>query len=306
MKNILVYGEVLFDVFPDGKEILGGAPFNFAWHLQGFGYQPLLLTALGTDDLGSKALAAMKEWGLNCDGIHFNSTAPTGQVTVKFEAGQPSYLIDPSQAWGQISLDSHNLADGAESPPLLYHGSLALCSEQARQSIDQLIHRNNLSVFVDLNLRPPWWEINQIEKMLKRANYLKLNEEELNLVCQGLNCPDSGSLEQQASWLLKRSDLQLIIVTRGENGAFALSSDQGLVTVATPTIDQGAFVDSVGAGDAFAAVCAIGLLGGWQMGQTLKRAAHFAAQICMIQGATSSNQAIYQLERASWEDKYGA
>ena len=33
----IIFGEVLFDTFPDGTAVLGGAPFNVAWHLQGFG-----------------------------------------------------------------------------------------------------------------------------------------------------------------------------------------------------------------------------------------------------------------------------
>ena len=31
----IIFGEVLFDIFPDGNQVLGWAPFNAAWYLQG-------------------------------------------------------------------------------------------------------------------------------------------------------------------------------------------------------------------------------------------------------------------------------
>ncbi len=35
--DIVVFGEVLFDCFPSGEKLLGGAPFNVAYHLQALG-----------------------------------------------------------------------------------------------------------------------------------------------------------------------------------------------------------------------------------------------------------------------------
>lgn len=301
MRKVLVFGEVLFDVFPDDTQVLGGAPFNFAWHLHGFGYQPLLLTALGTDPLGSQVLAAMQEWGLDCAGVLLNDDAPTGQVLVKFEDGHPSYLIDPSQAWGEISYDSAQLAKLGSTATVLYHGSLALWSEQSRLTLNRLIADNDLLVFVDLNLRPPWWEIGQINDLLSQADFLKLNDQELETLCQILDGSGKGSLEEQAGRLLESFDLKLIIVTRGEEGAFCLSASEGIISVSAPKITQTAFVDSVGAGDAFSAICLIGLLEGWRLEKTLERAADFAAKICTVKGATSNERALYQAQKVNWE-----
>ena len=44
-----VFGEVLFDCFADGTRVLGGAPFNVAWHLQAFGEAPLFVSRVGDD-----------------------------------------------------------------------------------------------------------------------------------------------------------------------------------------------------------------------------------------------------------------
>ena len=56
----LVFGEVLFDEMPDGARILGGAPFNVAWHLEAFGLRPLMITRIGVDQQGDEVLAAME------------------------------------------------------------------------------------------------------------------------------------------------------------------------------------------------------------------------------------------------------
>ena len=46
--TVVIFGEVLFDDFPDGA-VLGGAPFNVAWHLQAFGLHPVVISRTGND-----------------------------------------------------------------------------------------------------------------------------------------------------------------------------------------------------------------------------------------------------------------
>ena len=77
----LVFGEVLFDHFPDGSRVLGGAPFNVAWHLQGFGLDPLVVTAVGADRTGREAVETMAAWGMSTEGVQVDRTHPTGRVT---------------------------------------------------------------------------------------------------------------------------------------------------------------------------------------------------------------------------------
>jgi hypothetical protein len=50
----VIFGEVLYDCFPDGEAVLGGAPFNVAWHLQGLGLSPLFISRVGDDPLGHR------------------------------------------------------------------------------------------------------------------------------------------------------------------------------------------------------------------------------------------------------------
>ncbi|MDX1571268.1 MAG: PfkB family carbohydrate kinase, partial [Xanthomonadales bacterium] len=65
MAHIGVFGEVLFDHFPDGTRVLGGAPFNVAWHLQALGAEPQLISRVGSDPEGDAVRAAMAEWGMD-------------------------------------------------------------------------------------------------------------------------------------------------------------------------------------------------------------------------------------------------
>ena len=77
----VIFGEVLFDHFPDGSRVLGGAPFNVAWHLRGFGANPLVISAVGGDSEGREVLERMTSWDLATDGIQTDEEHPTGRVT---------------------------------------------------------------------------------------------------------------------------------------------------------------------------------------------------------------------------------
>ena len=52
---ILVIGEILFDVFPNYKR-LGGAPFNFAYHLKNLNFPVRFISRIGTDAAGKAIL----------------------------------------------------------------------------------------------------------------------------------------------------------------------------------------------------------------------------------------------------------
>ena len=80
----LIFGEVLFDRFPDGSEVLGGAPFNVAWHLQGFGLRPRLISRIGEDRAGRRVVEAMDRWGLDTAGVQRDLRRPTGAVDIVF------------------------------------------------------------------------------------------------------------------------------------------------------------------------------------------------------------------------------
>lgn len=286
----VLFGEVLFDHFPDGEVVLGGAPFNVAWHLQAFGAQPVLVSRVGNDALGRRIREAMQAWRMDTAGLQLDSAHPTGTVEVTIENDEPHYNIVEQRAWDFIAADG---LPPVRDAALLYHGSLALRSPVSRQALDQLQANLGVPVFVDINLRPPWWRREEVDHRLDAARWVKLNNDELEtLVSTG------DTLEQRATALQQAHRLELLITTLGAQGAMAHDRTGRILQVKPPATDK--LTDTVGAGDAFAAVTILGLLNDWDLEETLERAQRFASAIVGIRGATPEHQDFYTVFRQRW------
>lgn len=285
----VLFGEVLFDHFPDGSEVLGGAPFNVAWHLRGFGESPLLLSRVGRDAAGARVRQAMRAWGLDDAGLQEDAEHPTGRVRITLDAGEPRFEILPAQAYDFI--DRAGLPP-LERPAFLYHGSLALRRAAARATLQAISGDAALPVFLDVNLRAPWWAAEDVLRWAGRAAWVKLNEAEL-----GQLQPGAGGLEARARALQARCGCG-VLVTRGEAGAWALSAEGETAGVRPAAAVR--VVDTVGAGDAFAAVFLLGRLRGWPLAATLARAQDFASAIVGLRGATVAERGLYQAFLAAW------
>jgi fructokinase len=285
----VLFGEVLFDRFPDGSEVLGGAPLNVALHLQGFGLAPCLLSAVGVDLLGERILARMEAAGLDTGGVAVDPDHPTGTVEVALADGEPTFTITPEVAWDYIDVARAPAAAG-----LLYHGSLALRRVAARTTLARLRARLAAPVFLDVNLRSPWWSRDEVRALVATATWVKLNHDELATLADGA---DEAS---RAAALLGLGDVALVVVTRGADGAAAYPRDGAPVEVA-PNRATLEVVDTVGAGDAFASVLICGLLRGWPLATTLERAQAFASRIVACRGAVPDDAALYSDTCAAWE-----
>ena len=287
----VVFGEVLFDYFPDGSRVLGGAPFNVAWHLKAFGLDPLVISRVGDDSEGNEVREAMRGWNMDLSGLQKDDSRPTGAVRITIEDGEPGFDIISDQAYDHI--DSALLPDPVGTH-LLYHGSLALRSEVSRRALEDLRASSSAPTFMDVNLRPPWWEEETVTRLMRAATWVKLNEDELRrLLTAGDN------LSEQAAVLQRDGGLALVVVTRGAEGALAYAADGELLIVRPSTAKS--VVDTVGAGDAFASVIMLGLSLGWQSRQTLERAQAFASAIVGIRGATISDPAFYRAFQVEWQ-----
>lgn len=284
----LLFGEVLFDQFPDGARVLGGAPFNVAWHLRALGLAPWVVSRVGTDGAGDEILAAMGAWDLDPSGIQRDPRRPTGQVRVQLAEGQPRFEILPDQAYDAISLPD---ADALPAVALLYHGSLALREPTSRHSLATLRARSIAPVLVDVNLRTPWWERTAVDNLLDGARWCKLNQEEL-VALVGLGDPLPA-----ARRLLGRHSLAGVFVTLGGAGAAAVTADGFEDVQPAP---QTELADTVGAGDAFAAVLVAGLLQDWPLPLILGRAQQLAAAVCGLRGAVAPDPGFYEGFRSDW------
>lgn len=301
-ESAAIFGEVLFDCFPDGSNVLGGAPFNVAWHLQGLGLAPLFISRVGADDLGRQIAGRMREWGMDTAGLQQDADHPTGRVQVSLPGGQPSYEIVPGQAYDFIDRTQALAALKGRTAALLYFGTLITRNPASRSALEALRDRSGLPCFVDLNLRAPWWNEDMLQQALSSAHWLKLNDEELALV-SGRRLPDRPALAEAARELIERHGIALVIVTRGARGALAVGAHHELEAPAATVTN---LTDTVGAGDAFSAVTILGLLQGWPLDATLQRAGAFAASVCALRGATTTDHDFYHRHLEQWNITEGA
>lgn len=293
----LIFGEVLFDVFEDGQAILGGAPFNVAWHLHGFGANPLFVSCVGGDELGQRVKSAMLEWGMDITALQTDPEYPTGRVSVTLHDGQPEYSIDEGVAYDHIDVEPIIPELIATPPALIYHGSLITRHHDTKTGLVYLTSRLESPVFIDINLRAPWHSKEQAEALVHDARWLKLNEDELEVfIGRSLNGVDAAV--KAAHELLEHYRLDSIIVTLGHEGAFLLEGEHLFRSPPAPAED---LIDTVGAGDALSSVILLGLLNGWAMDVSLQRAVEFASAVCEQKGATSFDTNLYQRFLQKWK-----
>jgi fructokinase len=295
--TIAIFGEVLADIFPDAT-VLGGAPYNVARHLRAFEQNPILISRVGNDTLKNKLFEELKKLDIDQSGIQLDSVYPTGQVTVHMENSEHRFDIKPDQAYDHIHARMAHLTTLATQPDLAYFGTLAQRSMDSRLALETFLNGIKCPRFLDINLRAPWYDDHIIRRSLSLAEIVKLNEEELKTVCDMFE-PTRSNDKDRALFLIKEFDLKHLFITCGENGSWALSSN-GIETKVKgqPLVSE--LVDTVGAGDAFAAVCILGILNDWSIEDMLTRAGTFAAAVCTIRGAAPETSDFYLPFIESW------
>ena len=92
--------------------------------------------------------------------------------------------------------------------------------------------------------------------------------------------------------------LELLVVTRGDQGAIACDNRHHFMTVKPSSNTE--VIDTVGAGDAFAAVLLLGMSRNWPLPDTLERAQAFASALVGQRGATVADKEFYRPFREEW------
>ena len=289
-QSVIIFGEVLFDCFPDGNVILGGAPFNVAWHLQAFGLSPLFISRIGDDSYGTTIKEAMKNWGMDLRALQLDLEHPTGTVQVNLINNEPHYEIVKNSAYDFIEFSS---LPSLPKDSILYHGTLSLRSQACAETLQKIKANISPSIFLDVNLRTPWWNLKTVELLLKEMSWLKLNEEELSLIV-----PQESNTESRIQYLLSTFPLNKITLTQGKAGAISFQPNGDRQQIIPSQTTQ--IVDTVGAGDAFSSVLILGIVKGWDTPKTLVRAQEFASAIVGIRGATIQDKSFYEYFLKKW------
>ncbi len=276
---IVSVGEVVWDIFPDGKKVLGGAPVNVAYHLASLGLDMKVITCVGDDELGALTLQELVGLGLSLDGVQKGELA-TGQVQVSIdEDNEPHFDIVAPAAWDAIGVEDALKVVGDRRFDMVF-GTLAQRDARSR-SVIRALWRKATRRFYDVNLRPPFTTRDLVIESLQAADLVKLNNNELLIIAEWLSL---GVQEKRdiGRIVLERFDLTAVVVTEGEAGAWLVSpegyfEDGGVaVTVA----------DTVGAGDSFFASLIEGYVHSRPWPEALHRANRRGAFVASQQGAT--------------------
>ena len=294
---VTLFGEVLADCFPD-HSVLGGAPYNVARHLRQFGLDPLLISRVGRDALAKELLAEMATLGIDSSGLQRDPQRPTGQVRVEITGDRHRFDILPQQAYDHICPQTTLARMAPAGPRYAYFGTLALRAPQSREAARVYLQEAGCPRFLDVNLRPPWVDAATLDEALQAADIVKLNDEELDAVADQHGLAANTAVDR-ARALQQRYGLQQVLVTCGAAGSWMLDRSGTLIAAGAP---QQAIevVDSVGAGDAWAAVYLLGLIAGWDSATTLQRAGEYSAAQCTVRGAAPA-KAAWAACRIRWE-----
>lgn len=280
MQKIVVgIGEILWDVFPEGK-VLGGAPANFAYHATQLGLEGYAISAVGKDGLGDEIWDALK--GKPLKYMLEETEYPTGTVKVTLNGnGIPEYEICENVAWDNIPL-TQDMKELAKKTDAVCFGSLAQRHQTSRASIQAfvgLVSPKALKIF-DINLRQSFFNKTIIVDSLLMANVLKINEDELVRVAELLEI-EATEESQICHNLMVGYDLDIVVLTRGENGSFVFSKNETSF-LETPKV---VVADTVGAGDSFTGAFVAGLLDGDGIAKAHKSAVEVSAFVCTQIGA---------------------
>ncbi|MFN3488689.1 MAG: carbohydrate kinase family protein [Emticicia sp.] len=277
-KNIVCFGEVLWDLLPTGK-IAGGAPMNVAVHANQLGLKATMISAVGDDELGEGITSFLLSRGLSVENIQQNEYQ-TGIVEVTLdEKGSPSYEIIEPVAWDFIHF-TETAKSAVQAADALVFGSLALRNEVSKNTLLHLQAEAKLKV-LDINLRKPFYTPELADELFKVADIVKVNDEELAMICAWYG--QTGNETDNARFLKERYQLKGIIVTRGGNGAFfidahnEMSEHQGFKVTVN---------DTIGSGDSFLASFITKWLNGETPAEALKYACAVGAFVATQKGAT--------------------
>ena len=294
-KNVVCFGEVLWDIFPAGEKI-GGAPLNVALRLNALNISSTIVSKVGKDQLGDRLIEFIKEQGLQTQCIQQDSQFETGKVNVTLDQnGSASYEIAYPTAWDKIQVNPL-LEEKVSKADIFLYGSLIARDDVSHQTLQKLLSIAPYKVF-DVNLRAPHYTKELLIDLMLKADFIKFNDEELNEISRAMGCNEK-TLEGQLKFIAKQTSTKQICVTKGGDGALLIVDDH--------FYNQKGFkvevVDTVGAGDSFLATLLEGLLTSKPPEVAIENACAMGAMVASNAGANpkiTSEELKYFIKTAS-------
>ena len=245
MKNIICFGEVLWDVYPDKIEI-GGAPFNVYHRLHSFGLDVNFISSVGKDKLGNNVINYFKKNNLNTNFLNVDKNYQTGQVLINLKSGEPHYDILENVAWDYIPFKNDYLKDYNNFDCIVY-GSLGIRNDVSYMTLKKLLSFSKFKIF-DLNLRQNFYSKLKVNYLLNESDFLKINMEELLklAVIFKFKYTDVKTLIES---IYLKFNLKFICVTNGSINS-SIYDGNNLFTIDSFKVKS---IDNLGAGDNFLA-----------------------------------------------------
>jgi fructokinase len=290
--NLISVGEVLWDVIGE-TEHLGGAPLNFAAHAARLGHGSYLISAVGTDERGKRAISQIRALGLDTEYIRSLPDHPTGYVSVSLDhGGQPCFTIHRPAAYDFVELTASQLEQLVRTKPgWVYFGTLAQTSSIVRSTTSRVIEAvPSAKRFYDVNLRTGCYNREVVFHLLSFATVAKLNDLEIGLLENLLGDIHHNRIEDFCRKCVLRFGWEAACVTRGEKGCALLLGDDYVESAAYPV----RVLDAIGAGDAFAAGLVHALSAGWDA----PRAADFANRLGALVASRAGAIPAWSLQEA--------
>jgi fructokinase len=278
---VVVWGEVLWDRFLAGDR-LGGAPANVAWHLGMAGGWVQLVSRVGDDADGRRALAQLSEL-VDTSLVQVDPDRATGEVTVQLtgpEGREPRYSLHPGRAWEAIEC-TPAVARALGDASVWVYGTLAQRTPLglAGWRAAARAARGTCLRVCDANLRPTDQDGPAIREAVAAADVLKVNDRELAALGDWLG-------ERDALAALRRpapGRARVVVVTHGAAGSTVFGGDREIEVPAARAAPGG---DSVGCGDAYLAILVHGMTLGWDLEASARAASRWAAAVAGARGAT--------------------
>ena len=276
--SIVTFGEVLWDVFPSHKKI-GGAPLNVALRTNSLGANTTIISRIGNDEDGVDIMSYLKDQRVSLDLIQVGEEYKTGVVNVMInEKGNASYDIMYPSSWDKITLTNEMIEKVSESDVFIF-GSLICRDEISRSTLYALLDKAKYKV-LDANLRAPYYTTEVLIELMSKADFIKLNDEELWEISRKIGSP-YNSFEQNIKFIAEKTNTKQVCVTKGAFGAVLYYNDKFYY-------NSGYFikvVDTVGAGDSFLATLIVRLLRGKSPQNSLNYACAIGALVAGYEGA---------------------
>ncbi len=279
--KITCFGEVLWDIFPTHKKI-GGAPLNVALRFNSMGVESSVITKTGNDTLGDDIKKYVKEHDLSINNFQIGAKYKTGEVLITLDQNKAAtYQISKPVAWDFIAY-TDSAKEEVENSDAIIFGSLACRNEVSRDTLFRLLDDAKFKI-LDINLRPPHYTEDLLLQLMKKADFIKLNDEELEEICAHLNIREAA-LEERIQEIADSVNSRQICITKGGKGATLFYNNRFYHNAGYKI----KVIDTVGAGDSFLAALISELMQGKKPQDAIDYACAMGALVAGSKGANSS------------------